>query len=165
VVARAEPTDVTDEAPVNSFGVRLGAVFVQGPPEGGAGVGGGLFFLHDRGSLLVDASVDAHFGPRDAADGTVGLGAYYALSRTDDTLYVGGGFRYGGTKYDYSCSGGLFGVASVGFLARRRSTVVVRGELSVMRNQRQSTDCEGGGGGGPSFSVTAAVATSIGLGF
>jgi hypothetical protein len=114
-----------------TFGVRLGSTYLvnrAGPaddPRGAAG--GGLYFLYDARSFLADLSMDLFLGDADDLF-AVGLGAYYPLSRTTFTPYVGGGVAYQWLDTGGDGASGLGFKLSAGVLFGRLSTVQLRAE-------------------------------------
>jgi hypothetical protein len=109
-------------------GFRLGAI-TPVSPSAETGTGGGMFWLYDARSFLVDVSVDLYFG-KGYHDAALGFGAYLPLLQTNVTPYLGGGLKYAVTRFDGSWSAGLQPHAAGGLLAGRLGTVQFRGEVA-----------------------------------
>jgi len=112
-----------------AVGLRLGAITPLNPSGLAVGTGGGMFWLYDSRSFLVDVSVDLYFG-RDYHDTALGFGAYLPFLQTNVTPYLGGGIKYAFTRFEGSWSGGLQPYAAGGVLVGRLSTVQIRGEAA-----------------------------------
>lgn len=144
------------------FGVRMSVVAPLNRPDGsdqGGLPGLGIFWLYDVRSFLADVSLDFH-SKENEGDFTVALGAYYPFSRTNTTLYAGGGIRYGAADYGAESQSGIGGFAGLGVLFGRLSTVQVRGEVMYFQNLFSSTNDEGSDG-----VHTGGIMASAGIGF
>lgn len=135
--ASAEIDTVTDKeaqkqnrvAATSAFGVRLGGFTPTNPSGLKTGVGGGIFWLYDARSFLVDVTFDGWAG-----DGfhevAGGFGAYVPFTKGNLAPYAGGGLRYGTTRFLGSWGNGLQANVAGGVLVGRLSTVQIRGEVS-----------------------------------
>ena len=144
------------------FGVRMSVVAPLNRPDGsdeGGLPGLGIFWLYDVRAFLADVSLDFH-SKENEGDFTVALGAYYPFSRSNTTLYLGGGIRYGAADYGNESQSGIGGFGGAGVLFGRLSTVQLRGEVMYFQNLFSSTNNEGSDG-----VHTGGIMASAGIGF
>ena len=124
------------------FGLRLGAVSPAsrvGSRPAHALTGGGVFWLYDARTFIADVSLTFHSSdvdPNTTPDvvTSLGIGAYYPLTRTDLSPYLGGGLDYTWSRYGGEGASGLTGRAAAGLILGRTSRVVVRGEAGWFVN-------------------------------
>ncbi|MEK6606388.1 MAG: hypothetical protein AABZ30_01895 [Myxococcota bacterium] len=159
------------------FGLRLGAMVPINRAEGGSGAvpGGSLFWLYDARTFLADVSLllfakgdDAYDNDDSSAAIGLGLGAYYPLSRSDLTPYVGGGVHWWHTEFGGRGAGGLAPHADVGILMGRLATVQVRGELGYFVNtfgEREGDAYFGSDGSSGEKHYSHGPIMSVGIGF
>jgi hypothetical protein len=127
-----------------SFGLRLNALLPvrrpapDAPSSSPAGLG--LVWQYDARSFIADvalegflSNLDTNRPDRDRGI-SLGIGAYYPLSRADLAPYVGGGVAYAATRFDGESGSGLQGRAAAGLVLGRLSDVSVRLEVGWFVN-------------------------------
>jgi hypothetical protein len=114
------------------FGIKLGGMAPLNTDEVYPGIS--FFWLYDMRTFLAEIDVGMHTGD-DGGDLFVGINAYYPLSRTNTSPYVGGGLRYQFSNYDgiddrSGTDAGIAAHATVGAIMGRLQSVQLRGDLS-----------------------------------
>jgi len=116
-------------------GFRLGAIRAMdsGLPDEPTAIGGGMYWLYDARSWLLDVTID-YYGGKRLHDFAAGFGGYLPFGKGDFSPYLGGGLRYAFADLDDDWGGGFQPYVAAGALLGRLSDVGVRLEVSMQWN-------------------------------
>jgi len=116
-------------------GLRFGAIRAldTGLPDDPTAIGGGIYWLYDARSWLVDVTID-YYGGKRLHDLSGGFGGYLPFGKGDLSPYLGGGLRYAFVAVDDDGGGGFQPYVAAGALLGRLSDVGVRLEVSMQWN-------------------------------
>jgi hypothetical protein len=143
-VTAREEEPLRKMASTQSFGLRLGAVLPVRRPAPDASTsspaGLGLVWQYDARSWMADVAVEGFLSNLDTERPdrdrglSLGIGAYYPLSRTDVAPYLGGGVAYAANRFDGESGSGIQGRLAAGLVLGRLSDVSVRFEVGWFVN-------------------------------
>lgn len=133
-VTEKEERALRREEVAKYFGVRLGGVsFVAGGPDELL-TGAGVYGLYDARFALFDLSFSV-FGGGGSSHVSLDLGAYYPLTDTALTPYLGGGLSLSALEPEFGYGAGGLGVfAAAGVILARTSSVNVRADVRYLLN-------------------------------
>jgi hypothetical protein len=134
-VTQKEAEPLLKRTATRQRGLRFGMVRAMdtGLADDPYAIGGGMYWLYDARSWLVDVSLD-YYGGKRVHDLAGGFGAYIPLAKTDFAPYLGGGLRYAVVAIDDDAGAGFQPYLAAGVLLGRLSDVGMRAEVAMQWN-------------------------------
>jgi len=128
-MTQKEAAGVQKAEAARAFGVRLGGLRATNTvDEGLSATGGGIYWIYDTRTFLIDVSVDG-FWAKGTQQVATGFGGYLPLSKGNFAPYAGGGLRYAWTSYGHGGGHGFQPYAEVGLLLGRLSSASIRAQV------------------------------------
>lgn len=113
------------------FGLKLGGLIAANSVRGNepTAAGAGFYALFDARDFLGEVSLDLYFG-KETRFVAGGIGAYYPFYEGNMTPYLGGGVKFGSTKFGGDGAFGLIPFLGGGMLFGREGYVQFRVDLA-----------------------------------